>query len=443
MEKRYRFGSAFQKIVDNTRGQKKWYQVDWRRNCTITTGYVACSSLSFFLMALFGALNMKITSECAIHDPNSRCCDCPTLSAAHFDGQSMPKIDAWNDVFYGVMMIVNSGFGAYYIWAGVKHENKYLLFCMIATQALECFRGLVDVILEAEDVENAGMRILREVVMILACITMFGSWAFLHPVYKKFGWHIFRRGGAKKNVREMFKTYQRFRAFNRLDVQSSALLFVIFACYLSYARGVGVWVFIVMAVLDIASSGYLVKYYKREDKFGVLCSIAGKLFVVVWWLCVLQKYWLCYSRFGDSMDRTIPWLKLDAPVDFSSIRLTYNGVSCLADSTTHDARTQEVVIITLVQALLFRFFSLGVSFFVYRNFGKGMKDIFYTTQTAAQIAAAKAGKPPNSTSEMKLVEEQQMPPPEPESSNINEEVPSDDEEEEQQQDKDVSEQLAW
>lgn len=378
--KRYRFGSQFEAIVKSSRPKKKWYQrLDIRDVCSAKSGYLSFALSSFFLMFLFGALAIRVSQMCLIQNAVGRCCACVTIEnpTQRLHGQAMPMQSNNNDVYYGVLMMVNSLFGVLYLTTGLRDENKFLLFCMVATQALECARGLLDIALEPTGSETDTMRTVRTVMMWLTVVVMVCGWAFLRPVYRLFGWKIFRQGGAKKSIRNMYKMYQRYRALNLLDIQSSFLVFLIFFLYLDVVRWHGYWVFICTFLCDIQASRYMLKYLKREDLRGVLISVACKLFVISWWVVVFYTYVDCYNRYSASRKETESWWILGYVPDLMSVYDSYNGLSCLAPGTAHDARTMEVLAVNLGQALIFRIGSLIVSYFVTRNFGKGLRDVFY------------------------------------------------------------------
>lgn len=383
--KRYRFGSQFNAVLNASKPKRKFYQVDWRTYLTPKVGYVSFAFGSFFLMFLFGALAMRVTEMCFIQNAVGRCCSCVTIAdeAERLHGQIMQYTASWNDIYYGVLMMVNSLFGVLYLYTGLKDENKFLLGCMVATQTLECARGLLDIALEPGGTEDDTMRNIRTGIMWAAVVVMVCGWVFLRPVYRVFGWKIFRQGGAKKSIRNMYKMYQRYRAANLLDIQSSFLIFLIFFLYLDVVRWHGYWVFICFFLCDIQASRYMLKYLKREDMRGVIISVCCKLFVISWWGYVIYTYILCYNRYADSRSATMSWWLLGYVPELLSVYDSYNGLSCLAPHTVHDARTLEVLAINFGQAMLFRFGSLIVSIFVCRNFGKGLRDVFYVRAGAA------------------------------------------------------------
>lgn len=378
--KRYRFGSQFDAVLNASKPKRKFYHVEWRSYLTPKVGYVSFAFGSFFLMFLFGALAIRVTDMCFIQNAVGRCCTCVTIedAAERLHGQVMQYVSSWNDVYYGVLMMINSLFGVLYLYTGLKDENKFLLGCMVATQALECGRGLLDIALEPGGTEDDTMRNVRTGIMWAAVVVMVCGWVFLRPVYRLFGWKIFRQGGAKKSIRNMYKMYQRYRAANLLDIQSSFLIFLIFFLYLDVVRWHGYWVFICFFLCDIQASRYMLKYLKREDMRGVIISVACKLFVISWWIYVIFTYITCYTRYETSRSVTEPWWLLGYVPELTSVFDSYNGLSCLAWHTVHDARTLEVLLMNFAQAMLFRIGSLIVSIFVCRNFGKGLRDVFYT-----------------------------------------------------------------
>ncbi|RNF26855.1 uncharacterized protein Tco025E_00937 [Trypanosoma conorhini] len=102
---------------------------------------------------------------------------------------------------------------------------------MAATQAIELLRVTIDTVLAGPQGDERG--VFRWVVLGLAGFIMVVSWCLLRRVYKSFGWTIFRRGGAKRSVREMFRMHQRHRACNLLDAQCACLLFAALVFFLS------------------------------------------------------------------------------------------------------------------------------------------------------------------------------------------------------------------
>jgi hypothetical protein len=385
-ESRFRYGEQFANIVNRSKPKTKWYKVDIKRILDARVGYQVTAYGSFLLMMLFGILAMRIPSLCLVTNPTGRCCTCvydePFDSDAlmRMNGQVMPRISTYNDVYYGVVMVINSLFGMLYIFTGLRDENKYLLFAMFATQTLECGRGLLDTFLERSQ-ENPAIRNTREIFMYCACGAMVGSWLFLRPLYKQFGWKIFRVGGAKKEIRQMYKTFQQYRALNLLDIQSSFMLFVIFFLYLS-VENFDYWAFFCMFLCDIQASRYMLKYLKHEDFTGVLISVVSKLFVVSWWTVILNTYLSCFNRFNDSRAATQEWFtptntSFGYAPDLGSVADTYAGTSCISSHTQHDARTLEMLLLNFSQAAVFRIGSIIVGFVVCRNFRRGLRDVFY------------------------------------------------------------------
>ena len=225
------------------------------------------------------------------------------------------------------------------------------------------------------------IKMVREIVMFAACAMMFGSWCFLRPLYKSFGWKIFRVGGAKKEIREMYKTFQKYRALNLLDIQSSFMFFVLLFLYLRIGR-FDYWAFFCMFLCDVQASRYMLKYLKREDMTGVAVSVISKLFVVSWWIVVLQDYVGCFNRYATSRKTTAPWFtptnsSFGYAPDLNSVVASYAGTNCISPQTLHDSRTLEVLLINFGQAAVFRVGSIFVSVFVCRNFNRGLRDVFY------------------------------------------------------------------
>lgn len=373
--KRYRFGSQFEAIVNAAKPRRRWYQMDLRSKLNAKTGYVTFAFGAFAIMFIFGALSIHVDDDCLIQNASGRCCSCVEIANAteRLNGQVMPMKTSYNDVYYGVLMMINSLFGILYLYTGLTQENKYLLFCMVATQTLECSRGLIDVFLD----KGGTLLFERQALMYLTIAFMVVGWIFLRPVYRMFGWKIFRQGGAKKTIRNMYKMYQRYRAANFLDIQSSFLIFIIFFFYLDVVRWHGYWVFICFFLCDISASRFMLKYLKREDMKGVIISVVAKLFVITWWVLVIYYYLSCFNRYRESRELTASWWELGYVPELMSVYESYNGLSCLAPGTVHDDRTLEVLAINFGQALLFRFGSLVITVFVCRDFGKGLRDVFY------------------------------------------------------------------
>lgn len=379
----YEYQNEFADVVKSTKGKEAWWSVDVMKYVTKKNAYVCVSVLSFTLMAIFGIVSMYLHDDCLVAKPEGRCCACLDVNATMMGGQEMPMRQSRNSLFYGILMLLNSFFGIYYVWNGVTTENKYQLLCMLVTQFLECSRGLVDTLLEEADSPDAAKR--REInkwLMICASVLFLVSCSVVYPVYQSFGWRSFRRAGAKRSVLQMYKMYQRFRALNRLDVQSSFLLFIIFLGYLAETESQGAWVWICLFLTDSIASRAMVKYLKQEDMRGVIISVIAKTFVVIWWIVVVVQYLGCYERYTDSLARTKGWFDGPFYPDLKSVADSYNGVNCLAPKTFHDARTFEVMVLNLVQALVFRFSSVGIAYVVVRNFGKGLKHALYDIEDA-------------------------------------------------------------
>lgn len=386
-ENRFRYGEQFANIVKRSTPKRKWYKVDFRSLLDARVGYQITSYGSFILMMLFGILAFRVPSLCRIFQATGRCCQCvynepfSADSLTHMNGQTMPRLDAYNEIYYGIVMIVNSLFGMLYIYTGLRDENKYLLFAMFATQTLECGRGLLDTFLE-RSLENQGIRYAREALMFAACGVMVCSWMFLRPLYKQFGWKIFRVGGAKREIRQMYKTFQKYRALNLLDIQSSFMLFIIFFMYLN-VKNFDYWAFFCMFLCDIQASRYMLKYLKHEDMTGVIISVVSKLFVVSWWTVILNTYLDCFNSFNNSRKATAAWFtptnsSYEYAPDFGSVISSYTGATCISTMTQHDARTLEMIILNFAQAAVFRVGSILVAVLVCRNFKRGLRDVFYT-----------------------------------------------------------------
>jgi hypothetical protein len=184
----------------------------------------------------------------------------------------------------------------------------------------------------------------------------------------------------------MYKKFQTYRALNLLDIQSSFMLFVILFLYLR-VQNFDYWAFFCMFVCDIQASRYMLKYLKHEDITGVVVSIIAKLFVVSWWAAILNSYQTCYSNFNNSRAATTTWFtptntSFQFAPDLNTVVASYAGKSCISDLTIHDARTSEMIYLNFGQAVLFRVGSIVVSIFVCKNFGRGLKDVFYTRESS-------------------------------------------------------------
>jgi hypothetical protein len=402
-EKQYRFGKQFKAVAATSSG-KGGSRGGLMSRCSVVNLYMACAISSFFFLALFGALAIRIKSMCLVQGWVGRCCHCwtpqdPTDFLNRVKGQFMPMHVIYNDLFYGLVMVVNSLFGIYYVYSGVRSENKYLLSIMVVTQLLENGRGLLDVISEqleegrglaiqaatGIDLDEAPLGLIqaREAIIGISFILMFCGFAFLRPMYKKFGWRIFRRGGAKRQIREMYKTFQRYRACNLLDIQSSFLLFIIYVMYLEIVTWNYYWVIFVMFISDVLASRAMVMFMKQENPRGFALCIVAKLSVIIWWVCVIVTYVDCFLRYRDSRYDTIPFFErikeedwVRAP-DLLSVYNSYNGLSCIRSITSHDSRTMELVAMNFAQALIFRIISFFLAYRVYRNFGQGLVEVFY------------------------------------------------------------------
>jgi hypothetical protein len=366
---RKRINSQFGRIVSNTKGQKSWYDCDIRRHCTIVNGYIIVSVTSFLLMAISAAIMMQPDQTCKVMQPTGRCCECLEILESQHPDNPMPMMDSWNSFFYGAIMIINSAFGCWYVYVGVKSENKYQLAVMFLTQALECGRNLVDF-----DLAFGPLKTVRIVLMFMAIVFMLLTAAFLYPLYKTFGWNVFRRGGAKPQLRLYYKTFQQYRAVSRLDVQSSFLLFAVFIFYLDRRKW---YVLITLWVCDIMASRLMIKYLKRECRVGVLLSVTAKIYMFAYWMVVVNDYRTCYDEYTDSRAATAKyWTEPRVPL-LTSVYDNYEGLECLAAGTHHDFRVAEMVWLNLGQAVLFRVASLILSVRVWMNFGRGVKGMFY------------------------------------------------------------------
>ena len=393
-------GDAFARIAQQVRGDEKWYHCDWRRLLEWKTAYVAVACLSFVLLAIFGIVSIVVTDECIVDEPHGRCCECLVVNSTRMVGQTMTYEKGLNSVFYGVVMIINSCFGFHYVIVGVRTENKYQLFCMLATQLLEVLRALFDTWFETNPALK-DRKAAREFLAYSSLVLLVCSAVLVRPLYKQFGWSIFRKGGVLKPVREAYKGYQMFRAFNRLDVQSSTLLFIIFGMYLAMLQGANWWSFLVVLGCDVLASRWLVKYIKHENNIGFYVSFAAKAYVVIWWVVLCVEFVECRRRYWDSLIDTRPYWDMNPYPDLVSVRATYNGVKCLAPMTRHDDRTLELIFLNLAQALAFRLMSMIYGVAVARRFGTGLKQVFYRMLTLA--TTVEADRPPESGTAIKFV----------------------------------------
>jgi hypothetical protein len=427
-EKQYKFGKQFKAVAKASSKNKKKKLF----KCSIPVLYMTCAISSFVFLAIFGLMAIRLDTNCNVQGTSGRCCHCwtankdPTVYATRMQGQSMPTFEVFNNLFYGAIMVVNSLFGIYYVYSGVRSENKYLLSIMVLTQVLENGRGILDVVSEqlADRKESAllqqlraagldldetpqGLIIAREVIIAISCLLMFGGFFLLRPMYKKFGWRIFRRGGAKREIREMYKAFQRYRACNLIDIQSSFLLFIIYVMYLEIVTWNYYWVIFVMFISDVLASRAMVMFMKQENPRGFALCIVAKLSVIIWWVCVLGVYATCFNqyqktRFGfddilndladDGGDRS--WAR--AP-NITTLSFFYrNSSTCIRSVTSMDTRTTELIALNFLQALIFRLISFFLAYKVYRNFGGGLVEVFYTGYKA---------KAPTSSMEEKLMDE--------------------------------------
>jgi hypothetical protein len=370
---------TFADIVNDANKDRAWYDLaSVKPYVNLKNGYITVSVLSFVLMAIFGMVNIHVHDDCRVPEPSGRCCKCVELTTQQLDGQTIPKGTSLNSLYYGVVMIINSAFGIYYVITGVQSENKYQMLCMLVTQFLECARGLVDTLLDEADSQEAMQRKdISTGLMAAATVLLVVSCVLVTPVYRSFGWASNRRVGARRSVLQMYKRYQKFRALNRLDVQSSFLLFIIFLGYVAQTEAQGAWVWVALFLCDTFASRFMVKYLKQEDRVGVAISMMAKTFVIAWWSIVVWQYYQCYTRFEDSRAHTEGWYSTALAPNLESVADSFNGVSCLGRSTFHDDRTLEVVFLNLIQALIFRISSMLIGFAVVGNFGKGLKTALY------------------------------------------------------------------
>lgn len=384
-------GDAFASIVAQTREEKAWYDIEnLRKHMTARNCYMFCGCLSFFLLAIFGAVTIVVSDNCVVYEAEGRCCACKQdLNDTRMSGQSMPRWAGYNSAFYGIVMIVNSGFGIVYIISGIRSENKYQLAAMIATQVLEVARALLDALLETTPALQDRF-VIREVLAFGSLALLIASTVLALKIWKQFGWAIFRRGGTLKPIRELYKVYQVFRGFNRMDVQSSALLFLIYGLYLQFTQTAGDWwVFLMVLLCDVLASRYLVKFLKQEDKWGFYISMVAKSYVTIWWIAIAVDYLVCRHRFMQSLDRSMQFFHMDPYPDLESISDTYNGVGCLSPVTKHDDRTMELIFLNLAQALIFRIASMVYGVRVARKFGTGLKGVFYKQVQVRESLARK------------------------------------------------------
>lgn len=372
---------AFAAVIAAHRDKKEWYEVDWKKFLTARNCYLFSASISFFFLALFGAVTIIVTSDTAVANPAGRCCsnmEPPILNVTRMLDQVMPYQHNLNSVWYGTIMIVNSIFGALYVWGGIKSENKYQLAACIMTQVLEVLRALFDTWFETNP-DLQSRRVPREVLAYSSLFTLIVSTALAGKIWRQFGWAVFRRGGTLKPIRELYKTYQVFRGFNRMDVQSSTLLFLIIGMYMRIATDFDWWVFWSIVICDAVASRYMVKFIKNEDRLGFYVTVVAKSYVVLWWIAVTVEYVHCKENYMSSLRATAPYFQMDPYPDLESIRATYNGVRCLSRNTRHDDRTVELIALNLSQALLFRIISMVYGIKVELKSGTGLKGVFYKT----------------------------------------------------------------
>jgi hypothetical protein len=371
---------SFADVIQAAAAETPWHErFQMKKLVNLKNGYIVISSLSFVLMAIFGIVSIDIFDECNVPAPTDRCCECLDLRPDQLQGQTMPRSTSVNNLYYGLVMIINSGFGIYYVFTGVMSENKYQILIMLVTQFLECCRGLVDTALDKPNSPSAverrdtatGLMIAASVLFLLSCVVV-------TPVYRSFGWATSKRIGARRSTLQLYKRYQRFRALNRLDIQSSFLLFLIFLGYIASTEAQGSWVWIVLFLCDALASRFMVKYLKQEDKFGVAVSMVSKTFIVAWWAVVVYQYDQCYSNYEESRAATDGWWNSWIIPNLQETAASFNGRWCLGRDTFHDARTYELVVLNFAQALIFRFASMAMGMIVVANFGKGLKSAMYS-----------------------------------------------------------------
>jgi hypothetical protein len=345
-------------------------------------------------MGVFGVLTMRLSDNCLIRAPTGRCCHCLEADEAKMGGQAMPTVEARNDIYYGVIMLINSLFGMYYVVQGLKAENKYQLICIMITQTLEVARGMVDTLLEdsGHNETLADTKVARAALMYAATFLLIVSACLLPRVYRQFGWKIFDMGGSNTSVRQMYKWYQRYRAVNRIDVQSSFLLFLLIVMYIKGIEnggiGGGAWIFVFLFITDTMASRFMIKYLKREDMAGVAITTVAKVTVIVWWIVVVTDYTACYDLFARSREQASGFFALPYYPDLPSVARWYRGTSCLSNATIHSQRSWELIVINLVQAIVCRLLSFGNIFVCVRNFGKGLKPVFYKVEEFRKHVAA-------------------------------------------------------
>jgi hypothetical protein len=374
---------AFASMAKGVRGETQWYQVNWAFLREYKTLYTITACFSFFLLFLFGVVTLVPGNDCFLQQlDDDRCCSCLQVNETRAQGQQLEYFLGLNSVFYGIVMIVNSGFGFYYVIIGVRTENKYQLSCMIVTQVLEVARALFDTWFETNPTLK-HRAVARQVLAYSSLVTLVASGVLIPPLYKQFGWSIFRRGGVLKPVRERYKIYQMFRAFNRLDVQSSALLFLVFGLYLQFIWKGGWWIFVCILICDTLASRQLVRYLKREVHAGVYISMAAKSFVIIWWILITAEYISCKDRYINSVRVADKFWQLDPYPSYESVKSVYNGISCLNPFTHHDDRTWELLLMNLVQAVFFRVGSMFYGIRVAARFGGGLKAVFYREMALA------------------------------------------------------------
>eukprot|EP00758_Cryptobia_borreli_P002459 Tbor_TRINITY_DN3046_c0_g1::TRINITY_DN3046_c0_g1_i1::g.17396::m.17396 len=296
----------------------------------------------------------------------------------------------------------------------MKTENKFVLFCILTTQIGECSRCFIDLMITHRKDEPNDMIKTQHAFLYIGIIFTFASCLFIYRVFKEFSWKIFRRGGAKRSIRELYKKFQRFRAVNLLDTQSSTLIFLLFIMYLDTVRKDGAWVFIMFLLCDIISSRYLIKYLKREDSVGVIISIIARLVVLIWWLTVLGVYFKCYIEYNESRARTAPWWNMERLPDLSSVVGSYRGLSCLAPGTSYDSRTLHLIIISSLMAVGFRIVSLVFAALRVKRFNRGLRDVFYAKKRSVENNEVQDGGDDINNSGHRISEQyerQYMPPP--------------------------------
>jgi len=328
-----------------------------QRNMKAPKLFLLTSLISCVCMVGFSLALRHGDEWCIIFSPTSKCCDCLFLNSTAVDYSMRNNAD----YYYTTVMVVSSCFAAYHAIRGVMKENKFHLLCYVCSMVIFLVRASYIMFKEGlGDSKDALLPFLS-----IGLLTTVLSLLLTYPTFKQFGWRLFRKSGAKRHIRQMYKSYERFMAFVRLDMEFNTLVLMLSAFYQRRERLLIVCNFIVTAYAW--NIFVLRKAAQHEMKKPFMLWFVCWMLTPIWWAMTWADYENCYDNFEQSRKA----------YQYNSTRFvppSYVGLECLPPDVQYDTYVHEAYVVVFINAFIFRVVCLVNGIVVYRNFGRGLKE---------------------------------------------------------------------